>query len=341
MPRIFKKAYIMNHSKLAILVTLSAGVCGVASTQAQTVPALVQREATKEVIELWPNGLPAGATKVSQEKVQQLLEQQARHERGHVFYVDKPTMTVYPAPADKANGCAVIVCPGGGYNVLAWRHEGLELAEYFNDIGVTAFVLKYRVPRRIPDKIHWEPMQDVQRAIRLVRHVAQNANPHRLDSKRIGVLGFSAGGHLTTMAGVQYQTKCYEPQDKADQVSARPDFICPIYAAYLADGYEDNKAELGALVTVDRNTPPTFMAVTWDDTFRGAQAGLLFARLREHGVPAELHAYAKGGHGYGIRPSNNPVSRWSDHLTAWLKSSGFLDKPSAARKTAPTSGSTP
>lgn len=276
----------------------------------------------KELVTLWPNGLPSGSVVMDAKKVEELKAKEAKHERGHVLYCDSPTLTVFPAPADKANGCAVVVCPGGGYNVLAWRHEGLDLAEWFNSIGVTAFVLKYRVPRRIPDNIHWEPMQDVQRAIRLVRH---NADKYKIDSGRIGVLGFSAGGHLTVMSGVQYDTKCYEPADEADKLSARPDFICPIYAAYLADGYKDNKAELGPLVTVTEKTPPTFMAVTWDDKFRGAQSALLFSKLRENNVAAELHAYAKGGHGYGIKESDNPVSNWNKHLEAWLKSSGFLD----------------
>ena len=271
--------------RILLLVMIS---CGVLIPSAWAQNSLVQREATKEVMRLWPDGLPTGSVRLEQARITKLLKQQSEHSRGHVFFVDEPTLTVYPAPQDTANGCAVIVCPGGGYNVLAWRHEGLELAEYFNSIGVTAFVLKYRVPRRIPDKIHWEPMQDVQRAIRIVRHQSKSSNPHKLDPQRIGVLGFSAGGHLTTMAGVQYDTQCYKPRDAADQESARPDFICPIYAAYLGDGYKDNKAELGALITVDKNTPPTFMAVTWDDAFRGAQAALLFARLREHDVPAEI-----------------------------------------------------
>jgi acetyl esterase/lipase len=205
---------------------------------------------------------------------------------------------------------------------LAWPKEGIEVAEWFNTIGVTAFVLKYRVPRRIPDKIHWEPMQDLQRAIRVVR---RDARKWKVDPDRLGTLGFSAGGHLTVMSGVQFNTKCYDRVDDADDLSCRPDFICPIYAAYLGEDYDDKKAaELGSLVTVTEKTPPTFMVVTWDDAMRGAQAGLLFARLREHGVPAELHAYAKGGHGYGMRPSENPVSNWNQHLHAWLETSGFL-----------------
>lgn len=275
----------------------------------------------KQEIKIWPNGLPAGSVQLDDQKIKELKAKEAVHPRGHKLYVESPTLTIYPAPADKANGCAVVVCPGGAYNVLAWQHEGVALAEWFNSIGVSAFILKYRVPRRAPDNMHWEPMQDVQRAIRLVRY---NAEKFNIDPSRIGTLGFSAGGHLTVMSGVQYKTKCYEPMDAADKLSARPDFICPIYAAYLADGYKDDKAELGSLITVTEDTPPTFMAATWDDKFRGAQSALLFARLRENGVPAEFHGYSKGGHGYGIRPSENPVSKWHHNLENWLKALGFL-----------------
>ena len=282
----------------------------------------------KPEIKIWPNGLPAGAVELDADKISALKEKEKAHPRGHLFFVDSPTLTVYQAPENKANGCAVVICPGGGYNVLAWRHEGVELAEWFNSFGVTAFVLKYRVPRRIPDKIHWEPMQDIQRAIRLVRH---NADKYKIDSGRIGTLGFSAGGHLTVMSGVQFETKCYEASDEVDQQSARPDFVCPIYAAYLGNDYKDDVVELGNLITVTENTPPMFMAVTWDDKMRGAQSALLFAKLNEHGVAAELHAYAKGGHGYGIQASKNPVSKWHHQLEAWLKSSGFLNSMKAKK----------
>ncbi|MCH1440953.1 MAG: alpha/beta hydrolase [Rubripirellula sp.] len=271
-------------------------------------------------LEIWPGDLPAGSVQMAP-KVIAKLKSELTPER--IRFVDRATLTVFPAPSKIANGCGIIICPGGGYNILAWPKEGLEVAEWFNSIGVTAFVLKYRVPRRNPERIHWEPMQDVQRAIRFVRHQAGHWG---VDPDRIGTLGFSAGGHLTVMSGVQYKTKCYDRVDEADDLSCRPDFICPIYAAYLGDKYNDRVAQLGPLVTVTKETPPTFMAVTWDDSMRGAQSALLFARLREQGVPAELHAYAKGGHGYGMRPSDNPVSKWNEQLHAWLQSSGFLSR---------------
>lgn len=272
-----------------------------------------------ETIELWPDGLPAGATALTEKQIE---EAKSKTTSERIFYVENPILTVYEPSAEKKNGTAVVICPGGGYMMLAYQHEGIELAEWFNSQGVTAFILKYRVPRRGKD-FHREPTQDVQRAIRMVR---SKADEYKIDSDRIGVLGFSAGGHLTVMAGTQYETKSYEPTDEADKLSCRPNFICPIYAAYLANGYKDNVVELGDLVTVTKETPPTFMAVTWDDTMRGAQSALLFARLKEHGVAAEIHAWQKGGHGYGIRKHGNACDNWADDLKVWLDLNGFLSE---------------
>jgi len=272
-----------------------------------------------EEFEIWPAELPAGARQYTADEKQAL---NAKTTAERIAFVDRPTLTVFPAPAEKANGCAVVICPGGGYNILAWPKEGVEVAEWFNTIGVTAFVLKYRVPRRDPERIHHEPLQDVQRAIRCVR---RDANRWNIDPKRVGTLGFSAGGHLTVMSGVQYETRSYPEIDDADRISCRPDFMCPIYCAYLGPGYDDRKeVALGDLVHVTPQTPPTFLAVTWDDALRGAQSALLFARLREHGVQAEIHVFAKGGHGYGLRPSDDPVSEWPVHLARWLQINGFV-----------------
>lgn len=271
---------------------------------------------------LWPSGLPADALAVDEGQIEELRQAEAADASGHIRYVETPALIHYPAPDGTDTGCAVIVCPGGGYNVLAWQHEGVEVAEWLNSVGISAFVLRYRVPRRDPDRIHHEPLQDIQRAIRLVRHRAEASG---IRPNRIGVLGFSAGGHLTVMAGLQSETVTYEPVDEIDGVSARPDFICPIYAAYLGPKYRDDVAELGELVNVTSTSPPAFIAVTWDDRYRGAQAALLFSRFREHDVPAELHVFARGGHGYGLRESDKPVAQWPRLLEQWLQSSGFLD----------------
>lgn len=274
----------------------------------------------KPKIDLWPRGLPAGAKPLDAKRIEE-LKGKLTEER--IYYVETPSITVYRASDETANGCAVVVCPGGGYNILAWPKEGLEVAEWFNSIGVTAVVLKYRVPRRDPENPHVEPLEDAQRALRLVR---RNATEWGVDPDRVGILGFSAGGHLTAMTGMHWRKAAYDPIDEADELSCRPDFICPIYAAYLGPDYNDRVAELGSLVKVDEKTPPTFMAVTADDAYRGVQAALLFVELKKANVPAELHIYSKGGHGYGIRPSAQPISTWHHRLEVWLKVHGLLGK---------------
>jgi acetyl esterase/lipase len=300
----------MRHAMLRAIVLMTITACVAANCAAIA--------ADRPEISLWPNGLPTGAKPIDASRVEE-LKGKLTEER--IYYVDTPSITVYKAPQDTANGCAVVVCPGGGYNILAWPKEGLEVAEWFNSIGVTAVVLKYRVPRRDPAAPHVEPLQDAQRALRLVRHHAKDWG---VDPGRVGILGFSAGGHLTAMTGMHWRKSSYDRIDEADDLSCRPDFMCPIYAAYLGPDYKDNVAELGPLVVVDTKTPPTFMAVTADDTYRGVQAALFFVELKEAKVPAELHVYSKGGHGYGIRPSEKPVSTWHLRLGDWLKSQDLL-----------------
>ena len=233
--------------------------------------------------------------------------------------VTEPTLTLFRAPAEKANGAAVIICPGGGYNILAWNKEGTEVAEWLNSLGVTAGVLKYRVPRRDKDTPHTAPLQDAQRGLRLMR---QHAGEWDVDVKRVGILGFSAGGHLAVMAGTHWDETTYPKQDAADELSCRPDFLIPIYPAYLGD--EKNAGPLSPLVRVTKETPPTFCAVTHDDVLRGVNAALFYVELKKAGVPAELHIFTKGGHGYGLRPSENPVSHWPQHCEGWLRAMGLL-----------------
>jgi len=265
-------------------------------------------------LKLWPGGVPGETDEPGETKVQQGNDGVVR-----VTYVGDPTITVYRAPAETANGCAVVICPGGGYNILAWDKEGTEIAEWLNSIGVTGIVLKYRVPRRDKEQPHAAPLQDAQRAIRLAR---KKADAWAIDPQRIGILGFSAGGNLTVMAGTHWDKTTYEKVDDADQLSCRPDFMVPIYAAYL--GAKDNPWALSPLVRVTDKTPPTFMAVTLDDKYRGAHAALLLVELKKAGVPAELHVYANGGHGYGLRPSDNPVCTWPGRCADWMRSTGLL-----------------
>jgi acetyl esterase/lipase len=238
-----------------------------------------------------------------------------------VALVTEPTLTLFRAPADKANGTAVLVCPGGGYNILAFDKEGTEVAQWLNSLGVTAAVLKYRVPRRDKDTPHAAPLQDAQRGLRLMR---RHAGEWGIDPKRVGILGFSAGGHLTVMTGTHWDEATYPNQDAADEVSCRPDFMIPIYPAYLGD--EKNPGPMSTLVRVTKETPPTFIAVTHDDLLRGMNAALFYVELKKANVPAELHIYTKGGHGYGLRPSENPVHTWPQRCEEWLRVTGLLTK---------------
>lgn len=278
--------------------------------------------ATPPELKLWPNRVPGEAAEPGETKVQPGGDDVLR-----ITYVGDPTITVYRAPEETANGCAVVICPGGGYNILAWDKEGTEVAEWLNSIGVTGVLLKYRVPRRDKEQPYKAPLQDAQRAIRLTR---KNAAAWTIDPQRVGILGFSAGGNLTVMAGTHWNETTYDKVDDADELSCRPDFMVPIYAAYL--GAKDDPWALDPLVHVTAETPPTFMAVAMDDKDRGAQAALLLVELKKAGVSAELHVYAKGGHGYGLRKSDNPVCTWPQRCEDWMRSTGLLSSGTNAEK---------
>ena len=265
---------------------------------------------------IWPQGVPDDPLQLTAERIQALRDATPPE---RIRFVADPTIRVYRPPRDTANGCAVVVCPGGGYNLLAIDHEGYQIARWFNTFGVTAVLLKYRVPRRSQEAPHEVPLQDAQRAVRLTRH---HAKEWGIDPDRVGMLGFSAGGNLCVMTGLSAETSTYRPVDEADQLSAKPDFMIPIYAAYLGDKQDDTR--LSPLLKINSDTPPTFMAVTLDDKWRGVHAALLLVELKKAKVPAELHVYSRGGHGYGIRSSDHPVSTWHHRCQEWMRISGLL-----------------
>lgn len=235
-------------------------------------------------------------------------------------YVDKPELIHFPAPPNKRTGTCIIVCPGGGYGKLAWNKEGTEVANWLNTLGVEAVALKYRVPRRDQQKPHPWPMQDLHRSIRLVR---SQAAEWKIDPNRIGVLGFSAGGHLAVMSISQQGKDSYPAIDAIDTIDTQPNFMVLIYPAYLGNSKKDSQ-NLDPLVKVTSKTPPTFIAITHDDADRALFAALYYAELQRQRVPAELHIYSKGGHGYGLRPSSHPVSSWPSRLADWLQTDGWL-----------------
>jgi acetyl esterase/lipase len=261
-------------------------------------------------LQLWPDAVP-GESELSDEFKGRVAALEKKNVGDRVFGVSRPTLAVRLADPDKANGAAVLVCPGGGYNILAWNKEGTEVADWLNSIGVHAFVLKYRVPRRNPDFAS-PPLQDAQRAIRMIR---ARADEWHVDANRLGVLGFSAGGNLIVNLALA-ETAAYEPVDATDSENFHPDFMIPIYAAYL--GAPDNDQQLNPALKIDSATPPTFLTVTQDDKNRGMHAALLFAKLTAAGVPAEVHVYTRGGHGYGLRPSDNPVHEWTARCADWM-----------------------
>lgn len=268
-------------------------------------------------IPLWPADPPGETLDLGPERTSPNDGASQSVER--ITDVRRPTLTWYPAPDASATGAAVVVCPGGAYNILAYDKEGVEVAQWLNGLGVSAAVLKYRVPRRDPDLPHVVPLMDAQRALRIVR---DRADQWQIDPARVGMLGFSAGGHLAAMAGMHGDVDAYEAVDAIDQQGGRPDFLVLVYAAYL--GAKEDPTQLSELVEVDRQTPPTFMVVTHDDQMRGLHAALLLAELKRHGVPSELHVFEQGGHGYGLRPTEHSVGQWPALCEGWLRARGLL-----------------
>ncbi len=254
-------------------------------------------------------------------------------------FVTKPSLDVYPAPDDKANGTAVIICPGGGYWGLAIEHEGADVAKWLNSLGVTAFVLKYRLPDdAIMEDKSIGPMQDGQKAIRLVR---RRADEWGIDPDRIGIMGFSAGGHLAATLSTRYDETVYPP---IDATSARPDFsllVYPVISMQSGITHEGSRWNLlGEQQTperltlysnelqVDADTPPAFLVHSMDDGTVPAQNSIAYAQaLAAVKTPSELHLYQSGGHGYGLGRSNdNTESTWPAACRKWLEVRGLLQR---------------
>lgn len=267
------------------------------------------------VIPVWPDG------QVPQASPGRADEVVSAKSRGgvalNITQVTRPTLTRFAPEPGRANGQTVIVLPGGGYSGLAAEHEGVHVAQWLNGQGITAFVLKYRVPARAGVARHHVAIQDAQRAVRLVR---TRAAEWGIDPKRIGVLGFSAGGHAVALLSATFATDAYAPVDAIDLTSARPDFALPIYPAYLTEPTDSDTVAPEFRGALKRNvTPPLFLAVARDDRFaRGVMNFYLDVRAAQ--VPAELHVFATGGHGGGVDPASYPTSEWTRAAARWLKS---------------------
>lgn len=284
-----------------------------------------------KVIDIW-NGKVPGA--IHKNDYQQTIDSADNWIK--MRFVTEPTLHMYPAPAENATGTAVIICPGGSYWGLAISHEGAAVARWLNSLGITAFVLNYRLPH---DDIMVDksvgPLQDAQKAIRLVR---QHAKEWGIHSDKIGIMGFSAGGHLASTLSTHFNEKVYEP---SDVTSARPDFSLLIYPVISMDERTTHKGSrmnlLGGNPPADRvkffsnelqvnnETPPAFLVHSIDDGTVPVQNSIGYAlALQKHHIPSELHIYQSGGHGYGLGRSGNTESTWPDACRKWLEASGFL-----------------
>ncbi len=262
-------------------------------------------------IPLWPGGAPGSEGKTDQE----IIQRGTNGERS-VYRIHNPSITPYLPAKDKANGAAVIVIPGGGHRVLAIEHEGYNVAQWLSERGTTAFVLKYRLARETNStyQVEVHALADTQRAIRLVRSRAQEWG---IDPARVGVMGFSAGGELAAFASMRFDNGVEGATDAVDRQNCRPAFQALIYPG------SSRKIEPG------KESPPAFLACAYNDRQDIAE-GLAeaYLRFKRVGVPAELHIYGSGGHGFGVRAGNHkPVGTWLTRFEEWLGDSGFLQKP--------------
>jgi acetyl esterase/lipase len=261
-------------------------------------------------LELWPGTPPGETAAVGPDQVEG---------KAKVTYVGRPTITVHRPPAGQATGAAVVVAPGGGYRMLAFEHEGTQVVEWLTSIGVAAVLLKYRIPRRPGDDDARLPLMDAQRAVSLARAKAADWG---IDPARIGFLGFSAGGHLTAHVSTNFDRRAYEAVDAADQASCRPDFAVLVYPGGVLDKQDPTK--LASPLRVSKDTPPSFLVVSSDD--KGSLPGTLrlYQALREAAVPAELHVYEGGGHGYGMRKGDKPHHAWPKRCEEWLRARAIV-----------------
>lgn len=245
--------------------------------------------------------------------------------------VSRPTMTVY-APEGKNTGAAVVVFPGGGYQILAIDLEGTEVCDWLTSKGITCVLLKYRVPGEdLYPKSGAYPkspmaLEDAQRTVGLVRF---HATEWHIDPRKIGVLGFSAGGHLVAAISTHFDKRLYPAVDAADKESCRPDFAVALYPGHLWNWnhVSDPKFELNPDVPVTRRTPPTFLLHAEDDPVDDVNHSLVYyAALKKAGVPVEMHLYAQGGHAFGLRRTKSPVTRWPQLVETWLGTIGMISE---------------
>ena len=272
----------------------------------------------EERIYVWPKHAP-GETSLAEGELQPFRS----NEKPPVERVEKirrPVLNVYPA--SQPNGTAILAIPGGGFGKVVPNKEGSEAAKWLNELGITLFVLKYRTSEVRPDgEPLWKrPLQDAQRSLRIIR---ARATEWSINPDRIGVLGFSAGGQVGAVLHTAEENAAYESLDVIDQHSCKPNFSLLIYPWKILDG----NSELIAPIQVQRTTPPAFLVHTHDDRSSSVGSVLIYAQLRKLGIPAELHVYQNGGHGYGMRAvPGSDVGSWPERATTWLRLNRWADR---------------
>ena len=274
------------------------------------------------VIDLWP-GKPPGELPVRGAEKTFIHTSPLYGTNSLITNVTKPTLTVYLPPRDRNTGTAMVICPGGGYWDLYWVLEGEQVAAWLNSQGMAGIILKYRVPRPpgVPEsETPVGPQLDAQRAVSTVRSRAEEWG---INPRRIGIIGFSAGGHLALATATGFARRTYEPIDSIDQVSCRPDFAVLCYGGYLKARDRD---EIWPGLHIPSDTPPVMLVHASDDTMsRSDQSVIAYLALSRAGIPVEMHIYATGEHDFGVRQDDRLPSSWPQLCVSWLRSRGLLE----------------
>ncbi len=274
------------------------------------------------VVDVWP-GKPAGDVGIAGEEYARMRESAVHKTPTKVLTnVTKPTLTIYSPPKDKNTGTAMLICPGGGYHNLFWELEGEEVAAWLNSQGMTGIILKYRCPRRPGDvkgAAPLGPQLDAQRAVSLVRG---RASEWGIDPGRIGIVGFSAGGHLAVATATKFEKRLYAASDEIDQVSCRPDFAVACYSGYLKAGDGD---DIPDTIAIPATTPPIMLVHSSDDKVSHPENSVfMYLALQQAGIRSELHIYSSGNHGFGVRENDKLPSSWPRLCIKWLESNALL-----------------
>ncbi len=274
--------------------------------------------AEPEVLAVWPDQPPDEPAGIGEEHAMPANPKDSAPTL-RITNVTKPTLSVFRPAPEKQTGSAFIICPGGGHRILAWDKEGTEVAQWLNTLGVTAIVLKYRVPARDENQRWRAAVQDAQRSVSVVR---SKSAEWQIAPDRIGILGFSAGGETAALTALFSQRK-YSSIDDTDKIPHRPNMAVLVYPAYLVakDGHS-----LQPYIEVTGASPPMFFVHAGDDGVSPLNSICLYMKLREAKVPAELHVYGSGGHGFGLRPSKHACSKWPERCADWLNQNGWLTK---------------